>query len=70
METTMTSVNYAHTNLGRLAQRALTLPVQWATRFRERRELMALLDLPDYLLKDIGIKRDDITREGVKHFWQ
>jgi uncharacterized protein YjiS (DUF1127 family) len=66
----MTSVNYAHTNLGRLAQLALTLPMQWATRIRERRELMALLDLPDYLLKDIGLQRGDITREGVKHFWE
>jgi uncharacterized protein YjiS (DUF1127 family) len=30
---------------------------------------MALLDQPDYILKDIGLQRHEITREGLKRFW-
>jgi len=30
---------------------------------------MRLLSQPDYLLKDIGLQRDVITREGMKRFW-
>jgi uncharacterized protein YjiS (DUF1127 family) len=37
---------------------------------QQRRALMGLLDLPDYLLKDIGLQRDEISREGLKHFWE
>jgi uncharacterized protein YjiS (DUF1127 family) len=65
----MTSVNMAHTeNLGRLANLASAI-FRVATRIQQRRELMGLLDLPDYLLKDIGLQRHDITREGLKQFW-
>jgi uncharacterized protein YjiS (DUF1127 family) len=32
--------------------------------------LMSLLDMPDYLLKDIGLQRHEITREGLKWFWE
>jgi uncharacterized protein YjiS (DUF1127 family) len=70
MEMTMTSVNSAHTNLTRLAHRAAALPSEWLTRVRERRQLMGLLSLPDYLLKDIGLQRHEIAREGLKHFWE
>jgi uncharacterized protein YjiS (DUF1127 family) len=45
------------------------LPAKWARRLRERSELMALLDQPDYILKDIGLQRHEITREGLKRFW-
>jgi uncharacterized protein YjiS (DUF1127 family) len=31
---------------------------------------MGLLDMPDYLLKDIGLQRDEIAREGLKRFWE
>jgi uncharacterized protein YjiS (DUF1127 family) len=70
MEMTMTSVNPAHTNLTHLAQRAVAVPSEWLTRIRERRRLMGLLQMPDYLLKDIGLQRHEIAREGLKHFWE
>jgi uncharacterized protein YjiS (DUF1127 family) len=43
---------------------------QLATRIWQRRKLMSLLDMPDYLLKDIGLQRHEITREGLKWFWE
>lgn len=45
------------------------LPMVWVQRARRRRELMSLLGQPDYLLKDVGLQRSDITREGLKRFW-
>jgi uncharacterized protein YjiS (DUF1127 family) len=41
-----------------------------AGRLRSRRQLMSLLDMPDYLLKDIGLQRHEITREALKRFWE
>jgi uncharacterized protein YjiS (DUF1127 family) len=41
----------------------------WIKRVRQRRELMGLMSQPDYLLKDVGLQRDEITREGLKPFW-
>ncbi|HYM98343.1 MAG TPA: DUF1127 domain-containing protein [Aestuariivirgaceae bacterium] len=65
----MTSVNTAHTGkLGRIAYFAFAVS-RAVTHVKQRRELMGLLDLPDYLLKDIGLQRHDITREGLKRFW-
>jgi uncharacterized protein YjiS (DUF1127 family) len=65
MESKMTSMNIAHTGLATIS----ALPAKWARRLRERGELMALLDQPDYILKDIGLQRHEITREGLKRFW-
>jgi uncharacterized protein YjiS (DUF1127 family) len=48
---------------------ALLLPSVWMQRIRRRRELMGLLGQPDHLLKDVGLQRGDITREGLKPFW-
>lgn len=45
------------------------LPLAWMRRARRRRELMGLLGQPDHLLKDVGLQRSDITREGLKSFW-
>jgi uncharacterized protein YjiS (DUF1127 family) len=70
MEMTVTSVNTSHSNLTHLAHRAITLPSEWLNRIKERRRLMGLLQLPDYLLKDIGLQRHEIAREGLKHFWE
>ena len=39
----------------------------WAVRANQRRRL---IDLPDYLLKDIGVSRADIFRECDKPFWR
>lgn len=48
---------------------ALALPWTWAQRWHERRELMGLLGQPEIALKDVGLQRDAITREGLKPFW-
>jgi uncharacterized protein YjiS (DUF1127 family) len=63
----MASVTSSHT--GRLAG-LISAAYQAFIRRQQRRELMGLLSLPDYLLKDIGLQRDDITREGLKRFWE
>ncbi len=55
----------ARAALGTLA----LLPMVWVQRVRRRRELMGLLGQPDHLLKDIGLQRSDIAREGLKRFW-
>lgn len=47
----------------------VSLPVEWVRRVRQRRELMGLLGQPDRILKDVGLQRHDITREGLKPFW-
>ena len=47
----------------------MSLPVVWVRRVRQRRELMGLLGQPDHILKDVGLQRHDITREGLKPFW-
>lgn len=66
----MTSVNIAHTeDLSRLGRLASTVS-RVVTHIKQRRELMGLLDMPDYLLKDIGLQRHEITREGLKRFWE
>ena len=35
-------------------------------RIQERRELNRLLSFPDYLLKDMGLQRNDMQREALK----
>jgi uncharacterized protein YjiS (DUF1127 family) len=47
----------------------VSLPVVWVRRVRQRRELMGLLGQPNHILKDVGLQRHDITREGLKPFW-
>jgi|tagenome__1003787_1003787.scaffolds.fasta_scaffold20947077_2 uncharacterized protein YjiS (DUF1127 family) len=39
----------------------------WRERARQRR---ALADLPDFILRDIGVSRVDARREGEKPFWR
>lgn len=55
--------------VGSVLALGLLLPSVWVQRIRRRRELMGLLGQPDYLLKDVGLQRGDITREGLKPFW-
>jgi uncharacterized protein YjiS (DUF1127 family) len=63
-------VNNVHTNGPRLVSLASVVsPRKWLRRMRERRELLGLLNQPDYILKDIGLERHEITREGLKRFW-
>jgi len=41
--------------------------VTWMERSRQRQ---ALLALDDWVLRDIGLSRADVMREGDKPFWQ
>ena len=67
----MEIVNFSHTQSSQHFNRGSALsPWKWLRRLRERRELLSLLSQPDYLLKDIGLQRDEITREGLKRFWK
>jgi uncharacterized protein YjiS (DUF1127 family) len=40
---------------------------KWGERARQRREFR---ELPDYLLRDIGLSRCDAEREARKPFWR
>jgi uncharacterized protein YjiS (DUF1127 family) len=40
--------------------------VGWAER---RRQLRALSDLDEHLLRDVGLCRDDVRRAGAQTFW-
>jgi uncharacterized protein YjiS (DUF1127 family) len=42
----------------------------WSQRNRQRHTLRLLVERDDYLLKDIGLSRDDALREANKPFWQ
>ena len=73
----MTRLNISHTNNYNWAvdaQSFLDLPLSIARhvalRFKARRELNRLLGFPDYLLKDIGLRREDIEREAFKPLWR
>jgi uncharacterized protein YjiS (DUF1127 family) len=46
------------------------LPLVWISRVRRRRELMSLLGQSEHILNDLGLQRDEITREGLKPFWK
>jgi uncharacterized protein YjiS (DUF1127 family) len=50
--------------LGGAAARAVRF---WMERSRQRR---ALAQLDDYLLRDIGLSRDEARREGANPFWK
>jgi uncharacterized protein YjiS (DUF1127 family) len=66
----MTSVNIPHSESSRLVHYAFMFaPSKLLRRFKDRRELLALLDQPDYILKDIGLQRDEISREALKRIW-
>jgi len=41
----------------------------WIDRSRQRRQLGELAELNDYLLKDIGVSREEAMREAEKPFW-
>jgi uncharacterized protein YjiS (DUF1127 family) len=42
----------------------------WIDRSRQRRQLGELAELNDYLLKDIGVSREEAMREAEKPFWR
>ena len=65
----MAHVHSTHADLTHTALAALNAPLTWLKRHRQRRELSRVMGFPDYLLKDIGIQRDEIVREAIKPFW-
>lgn len=47
------------------------LPGLWLRRLKERRHLARMsLDYPCYLLRDVGLRREDLMREAAKPFWR
>jgi uncharacterized protein YjiS (DUF1127 family) len=42
----------------------------WIDRSRQRKQLGELAELNDYLLKDIGVSREEALREAEKPFWR
>lgn len=43
----------------------------WLYRLKERRQLERIaLDYPCYLLRDVGLRREDLLREASKPFWR
>ena len=41
-----------------------------ARRIRERREMNRVLGFPDYLLEDIGLRRDEMQRKALDPLWR
>lgn len=72
----MNTATITHTTtsskLAKPAAAAAAFPLMlmtWLRRVRDRRELMRLMEQPDYLMKDVGLQRDEIVREAIKRFW-
>jgi uncharacterized protein YjiS (DUF1127 family) len=42
----------------------------WIDRSYQRRQLGELAELSDYLLRDIGVSREEAMREAAKPFWR
>lgn len=55
---------------GARLRRILGLMDAWHERSRQRRECRELMAMPDYLLDDMGVTREDLYREVRKPFWQ
>jgi len=68
----MATVSLSHAPVGRWERfgSLFALPLVWISRARRRRELMGLLGQPEHIFKDLGLQRDQITREGLKSFWK
>lgn len=66
----MSYVNVYHKPLGGFNYLLeLLSPGKWLHRIRARRELIRLLELPDYLLKDIGLQREEIASLHAQAHW-
>jgi uncharacterized protein YjiS (DUF1127 family) len=68
----MTSMINHHTNgqLPAFLGQPIALGGRIVRRIRERRELNRLLSLPDYLLNDIGLQRDEMQRKALDPLWR
>ncbi len=73
----MTSMIHRHTNghsrVGELAAflgQPFAFAGRIALRIRERREMNRVLGFPDYLLEDIGLRRDEMQRKALDSLWR
>jgi uncharacterized protein YjiS (DUF1127 family) len=69
----MSHVHHSHTSSRSADWKLVTLLkpfTSFARRIRERHEMNALLSMPDYQLRDIGLTRSDIQREAVRPIWR
>lgn len=69
----MTTVHHTHTTTHAAAHSGRVLfdaILGFPRRFRERRQLNALLGYDDFLLRDIGISRDSIQRGAGRSLWR
>ena len=73
----MTSMTYLHPNgkslltgMSAFLGRPIAIAAHIVLRFKERRELNRLLGYPDYLLKDIGLQRNDMQRKSLQALWR
>jgi uncharacterized protein YjiS (DUF1127 family) len=50
--------------------RIIELIAVWRRRAAARRELRALCELDDYILRDIGLTRSELRDEATRPFWR
>jgi uncharacterized protein YjiS (DUF1127 family) len=50
--------------------RIIELIALWRRRAAARRELQALCELDDYILRDIGLTRSELRQEATRPFWR
>lgn len=67
LQASLPSVAYALTWVRRLPGRAGTLLARWHDRYIQR---LALAELDDRLLADIGISAEEARRECAQPFWR
>jgi uncharacterized protein YjiS (DUF1127 family) len=73
----MTSMINRHTNGNSAASQMPAIlghPILFAgrvaRRIRERREMNRVLGFPDYLLEDIGLRRDEMQQKSLDLLWR
>ena len=64
---TYTETGYQHSSQLNLVARVKMTVLTWLERSRSRRQLS---ELPEYLLKDIGLNEADRYQETTKPFWR
>ena len=73
----MTSMIFRHPNgkslvseISAFLRHPITIAGRIVRRIQERRELNRVLSFPDYLLKDIGVQRNDMQRKALDPLWR
>ena len=55
---------------GRARRSAVIVLGGWAERRRQRQALALLTENSEHLLRDIGVTREEASREAAKPFWR